>query len=69
MGACECLLEAGSQDLSSSLDNAVVRVVHVALLFYLQGVVCSNSRKIEISPMGLTHGFGQKLAILSSFCF
>lgn len=37
--ACECLLEACSQALSSSLDNEVVRVVHVALLCYLQGVV------------------------------
>ena len=29
----------------------------------------SNSRKIDIFPQGLTHGFGQKMAILPSFFF
>ena len=28
-----------------------------------------KGRKIEIFPKGLTHGFGQKLAILPSFRF
>ena len=27
----------------------------------------SKSRKLEIFPMGLTHGFGPKMAILSGF--
>ena len=29
----------------------------------------SKSRKIEIFPKGLTHGFGQKMAIFLSFFF
>ena len=29
----------------------------------------SNSRKIDIFPKGLTHGFGQKMAIFSTFFF
>ena len=28
-----------------------------------------KSRKIEIFPKGLTHGFGQKMAIFSTFFF
>ena len=29
----------------------------------------SKIRKIEISPKGLTHGFGPKMAIFPTFCF
>ena len=29
----------------------------------------SKSRKIDIFPKGLTHGFGPKMAILSNFFF
>ena len=29
----------------------------------------SKSRKIDISPKGLTHGFGPKMAIFPSFFF
>ena len=28
---------------------------------------CSKSRKIDIFPKGLTHGFGPKMAILATF--
>ena len=30
---------------------------------------CSKSRKIEIFPKGLTHGFGEKMAIFPTFFF
>ena len=29
----------------------------------------SKSRKIDIFPKGLTHGFGSNMAILATFCF
>ena len=35
--------------------------------FQAKKTTSSKSRKIEISSKGLTHGFGQKLAIILSF--
>ena len=37
--------------------------------FYAIKTRISNSRKIDIFPKGLVHGFGQKLAIFQTFFF
>ena len=37
--------------------------------FYVIKTKSSKSRKIELFPKGLTHGFGPKMAIFPTFCF
>ena len=49
--------------------NVFYNILEQKTSFYAIKARSSKSRKIEIFPKGLTHGFGPKMAIFPTFCF
>ena len=47
--------------------NVFYDILEQKMIFYAIKTRSSKSRKIEIFPKGLTHGFGQKMAIFPTF--
>ena len=48
-------------------DNLFYDILEQETLFYAIKTRCSESRKIDVFSMGLTHGFGPKMAIFPTF--
>ena len=50
-------------------ENVFYDILEQKTLFWAIKTSSSKSRKIDISPRGLTNGFGPKMAIFETFCF
>ena len=51
------------------LENILYDILERKTPFYAIKTRSSKSRKIDIFPKGLTHGFGPKMAIFPTFFF